>query len=293
MTAAAAPAPPIEVLAPPGPASPVVVSVPHAGRHYPPGWMGMARVGRDVLERLEDRWVDLLAGPARQAGATLVVNRWARAIADCNRAESAMAPDDVAPALRARFGAPGRKERAGLGVVPTRLAPEGRLWRHPIEAVDLERRLDAVHRPYHAALAGALAAARRRHGWALLIDLHSMPPIPRGRDGHGARIVIGDRHGDSAADWISALLLDRAATLTPHVAHNRPYAGGHVLTRHAAPHRAVHAVQIEFDRRDYVTDDLPVEGDVRRLGAWLAEAIQAVCADYPRRAAPDWPLAAE
>ena len=37
-----------------------------------------------------------------------------------------------------------------------------------------------------------LARARTRFGHAVLIDLHSMPAIPAGQSGHGARIVIGD-----------------------------------------------------------------------------------------------------
>ena len=35
-------------------------------------------------------------------------------------------------------------------------------------------------------------------GEVLLIDCHSMPPRPRGE----ANIVIGDRHGCSAAPWL-------------------------------------------------------------------------------------------
>jgi len=95
---------------------PVVVSVPHAGRIYPPEILAAARVGKGDLERLEDSWCDLIARGAVDAGATIVQGLWARAVADCNRGEGQMAPGEVAMPLRAQFSAPGRKERAGLGV---------------------------------------------------------------------------------------------------------------------------------------------------------------------------------
>src|SRR3546814_4905097 len=66
---------------------PVVVSVPHAGRIYPPEILAAARVERSQLERLEDGWCDLLAAGATDAGATMVQALWARAVADLNRSE--------------------------------------------------------------------------------------------------------------------------------------------------------------------------------------------------------------
>src|SRR3546814_3446870 len=59
---------------------------------------------------------DLLAAGATDAGATMVQALWARAVADLNRGEGQMAPGEVAMPLRTQFSAPGRKERAGLGV---------------------------------------------------------------------------------------------------------------------------------------------------------------------------------
>src|SRR3546814_5080243 len=97
---------------------PVVVSVPHAGRIYPPKILAAARVERSQLERLEDGWCDLLAAGATDAGATMVQALWARAVADLNRGEGQMAPGEVAMPLRTKFSAPGRKGRAGRSEEP-------------------------------------------------------------------------------------------------------------------------------------------------------------------------------
>jgi len=253
---------------------PVIVSVPHAGRVYPPDIIEAARVERSQLERLEDAWSDLIAAEATDAGATVVAALWARAVADLNRGEGQMAPGEVAIPLRAQFSAPGRKERAGLGVVPTRLADCGPLWKRPIDGAGLHWRLESFHRPYHTALGEALRSARDRFGHAILIDLHSMPSIPVGQVGHGARIVIGDRFGETAGEWLVRRVMTSAGRLGEVVTRNQPYAGGHIIRTHGRPGDGIHAVQVEIDRSLYLTPErLPDSARVARLARWFAELV--------------------
>lgn len=253
---------------------PVVVSVPHAGRLYPPEILAAARVGRQDLERLEDSWCDLIAAGAGDAGATVVHALWARAVADCNRGEGQMAPGEVAFPLRTQFSAPGRKERAGLGVVPTRLADCGPLWKRPIDHEALHWRLESFHRPYHAALTEALTEARSRFGHAILIDLHSMPSIPPGQPGHGARIVVGDHFGATASEWLVDLIMGSAERSNEIVSHNQPYSGGHIVRTHGRPGQAIHAVQIEIDRSLYLTPDRSPDADrIARLARWFSDLV--------------------
>lgn len=271
---------------------PVIVSVPHAGRIYPPEILAAARVGRAQLERLEDSWCDLIAARAADAGATVVQALWARAVADLNRAEGQMAPGEVALPLRTQFSAPGRKERAGLGVVPTRLADCGPLWKRPIDHAGLHWRLESFHRPYHALLADELAAARSRFGHAILIDLHSMPRIPAGQPGFGARIVVGDRFGATSGEWLVDRVVAAAEGLNEPVSRNQPYAGGHIVRTHGRPGDGIHAVQIEIDRALYVTPDrLPDTNRIARLSHWFSELVKDVGQARPE--AEIFPQAAE
>ena len=258
----------------PAVSSPVVVSVPHAGRIYPPEILAAARVARSDLERLEDGWCDLIAAGAVDAGATVVQAIWARAVADCNRGEGQMAPGEVATPLRMQFSAPGRKERAGLGVIPTRLADCGPLWKLPIDRAAMHWRLESFHRPYHAALTDALAEARERFGHAVLIDLHSMPSIPAGQTGHGARIVVGDHFGATASVWVIDRVIATAGRLNEPLMRNQPYAGGHIVRTHGRPAQALHAVQIELDRNLYLNAErLPDANRVARLADWFSELV--------------------
>lgn len=271
---------------------PVVVSIPHAGRYYPQEILGSARVNQIDLERLEDRWSDALAVGMAQAGASLVTAHFARAAADCNRGELQMAPTEMAEAYRHRAWQIGPKERAGLGIVPTRLAGKGPLWRRPIDEAEWLRRIETYHRPYHQALERALAAARLQHGFAILIDLHSMPSIAAGYVGHGCDVIVGDRFGASSGGWLAELALDGCGEGGFVAGLNRPYAGGYILERHAKPAQNIFGVQLEFDRSLYLQADrsLYPEG-AARVATWLAVFAQR--AAEVGKSVTEWGVAAE
>jgi N-formylglutamate amidohydrolase len=76
-------------------------------------------------------------------------------------------------------------------------------------------------------------------------------PARRGQ----SEIVIGDRHGDSAAPWVAAEAARLARDAGFKVALNDPYAGGAIVARHGAPADGVHAIQLEIDRSLYLKAD--------------------------------------
>jgi N-formylglutamate amidohydrolase len=238
------------------PVSPVVVSVPHGGRDYPAALLAMAQVPVAGMRVLEDRHIDTLALAARGAETTLVQGR-ARAWIDLNRAEHERDPLIDAGAAPLGRGAPATKVRSGLGLIPRRAAPGLDLWRRKLGDAEVLARIAADHRPFHHALAEALAAAHARFGVAVLLDIHSMPPIA----GPGAaRLVFGDRFGRSAAARFAARLEAEARDDGLNAALNIPYAGAHILERHGRPAMGVHAVQVEIDRSLYLDAALDAPG---------------------------------
>lgn len=232
---------------------PILLSVPHSGRNYDAALVDSSRLGRAVLERLEDPLVDELILGAMDRGVGAVIAHAPRALIDINRGEDELDPRSV---LGRTGPAPTPRSRAGLGLLPTRLAAIGELWRAPISEAELARRLGQVHRPYHAALTEEMAALSGKWGEVLLLDCHSMPPRRRGE----ANVVIGDRHGTSAAPWISEAAARIAARLGFAVACNVPFAGGHIVERHGRPARGVHAIQVEVDRACYCERDARTPG---------------------------------
>jgi N-formylglutamate amidohydrolase len=259
---------------------PVVVSVPHAGRDAPSEWLERARVPQKQLNRLSDPWCDVIAAPMLARGATIIKANLIRAVADCNRHETDMDPADADIDLRQRFGPPGRKARAGLGVIPARLPGLGPLWTRLLNERDYDARLEAVHRPFHRQLSEHLKHIRRSFGHVVLIDLHSMPPLAASRqDPRPAGIVIGDRFGKTAPADFADLFRQSNPPGQARVAVNIPYAGGHIIEAHSAPENGVYGLQVEFDRSLYLDKDGYPDADrAMALGEWLTERVGA-CLD--------------
>ena len=181
--------------------------------------------------------------------------------------------------------------RAGLGVIPRVATPGVPLYKAKLPRSEAKARLSAVHGPYHTALAALLQRARAANGYAVLLDCHSMPPLPASGGRSGAEIVIGDRHGKSC-DESFRLILRRELERHFRIAENRPYAGGHSTQAHGQPAEGIHALQIEIDRSLYMDLEtlLPGEGFAQTEQA-LHDVVGAFLDAVAMGAAP--PLAAE
>ncbi len=280
---------------------PVLLAVPHAGQVYPPSLLAQMRSPASSAMRLEDRHVDQVARfAADETGAALLVAHAPRAMIDLNRS-----PDELDPEM-IRYGrgsaAPPRstplgwRTRSGLGLVPRRLPGFGELWRGPFSEAAIAARIERIHQPYHGTLQAVLEQMRERWGMALLLDIHSMPPLPARLSGEPAPVcVLGDRFGASCDAALALAAQEYLAAQGLKVAANRPYAGGYVLDRHGLPKQGIHAIQIEFCRSLYLDFQLDQPGaGVAVIGRMLAGLVRYLAEEvaamgHGRR----WNLAAE
>ena len=293
---------------------PVVIAVPHAGRAYAHSLLERMRHPTFATPRLEDRYVDLVATRvAAETRAALLVAHAPRAIVDLNRAAddidwemmnqpAADASDDRASVRDRGWGVKGGtvlRARSGLGLIPRRLPGLGELWKRRFERHELDDRIAGVHQPYHAALGDMLLQVRQRWGSVLLIDLHSMPPLPPPNSVERApEFVIGDRFGAACGGELIGAAFSHFAQEQRLAAHNRPYAGGYVLDRHARRNEGIHCLQLEIDRRCYLEPRLVEPGagfeDTVRLLVGLVRKLAAVAADLGGEAgSARWRMAAE
>lgn len=274
---------------------PVLIAVPHAGRAYPGEVLAEMRDPGPSQLRLEDRHVDAVAVEiARATGTGLLVAHAPRAMLDLNRAaddidwemvaneEGTPDREDIHPRPRA-YGSNARA-RSGLGLVPRRLPGFGEIWRSKLKREEVLRRIDNIHRPYHDFLARELERIRDAWGAALLVDLHSMPPLrrPSGEE-RAAQVVLGDRFGASCHNAIAARAFRYLEQHGCAAAHNRPYSGGYVLDRHAEPARGIHGLQIELCRSTYLDASLSEPtGAVKPLAKMLAGLVRELGAETAR-----------
>lgn len=247
----------------PGDSGPILLTVPHAGREYPADIVAGARVGLAGLRVLEDRYVDSLTTGAVAAGHCAIIARRARAVIDLNRHQDDIDQSSVANLPRGTATRPSVKLRGGLGLVPHRYHSMGDLWLRLPAYAEVRERVRTLHMPYHEQIAAVLKAKADFYGGAVLLDLHSMPPI-RAQGGELApQVVIGDRFGQSAARPIMRQAIEIVSAHGLRVGINAPYPGGHTLDRHGRPQRGIHALQIEVDRSLYLDQalDQPLAGE--------------------------------
>lgn len=265
---------------------PVLIAVPHAGRAYPGSLLERMRHPGSASLKLEDRYVDLLGERvARETGAALLVAHAPRAMIDLNRGHDDVDWDMFARGKPDGVGSytPGLRARSGLGLIPRRLPGLGELWKRRHDEEDLSARIAGIHAPYHVCLAETLGSLRERWGAALLLDLHSMPPLGLRGGLPAPEFVLGDRFGQTCGGGLIGNCFSYFSEARRGAAHNRPYAGGYVLERHARPHDGVHALQLEIDRSSYLDYRLAEPGPgldgiaallcglVRRLAGEVAE----------------------
>jgi N-formylglutamate amidohydrolase len=262
---------------------PVLLSVPHAGRAYAPGLLALARVPAATLALLEDPFVDRLIDGGVAAGAATIVANAPRAEIDLNRAlddlDHGMLADPPGPASGLS-----RRASAGLGLIPSRLAAHGALWRRGLHAHDVARRVATIYEPYHQAVAETLTALRDRYGVAVLVDCHSMPSRP----GMAAGVVLGDRRGETCGEWLIAAAEAACADARLPSVRNDPYAGGEIVKRHGRPGANIHALQIELDRGLYLNASCRPDG---AGAARMSRLIAAIVTRAAAAAAARMPLA--
>jgi N-formylglutamate amidohydrolase len=263
-------------------ASPFVFASPHSGRLYPPDMMAASALDAAAIRRSEDAFVDALAGAGPRFGAPLLIARYARAYVDVNREayelDQAMFEDELPAFARGRSA----RVAAGLGSIARVVGDGQEIYRRKLTFEEARRRIETVHRPYHAALAALLEEAKAVHGFAILVDWHSMPSAAAASGARGRRgcdFVLGDRFGSACAPAVATAVERELEAMDYAVARNAPYAGGHTTEFYGRPAEGVHALQIEINRALYLNErTLKRHGGFDRLGRDIDRLVQTLIA---------------
>lgn len=262
---------------------PIIISSPHSGCYYPKHFLDASRLDAHAIRQSEDMFVAELYEGAEAANIALLAARYPRAFVDLNRA-----PDELEPALfdeklPDHFTGQSMRAAAGLGTVPRVVAENTPIYSNKLSYAEAAERIETIYRPYHRCLSDLLQARADEHGFAVLIDAHSMPSqatklAPR----HDVDFVLGNRHGRACAPWVSNFVADFLTTRGWRVGLNKPYAGGYITEQYGAPLRNRHALQIEINRAAYM-DEVSYEkhdgftrlqADIAGLLAALADAMR-------------------
>jgi len=253
--------------------TPLVIDIPHAGTHVPPDIDArLTPAARPVPDT--DWHVEKLFAFARSAGATLVIATHSRYVVDLNRDPSgaALYPGaDNTELCPARTFADEAIYVAGGG----------------LDAAEIAARRAAYFDPCHAMLAAEIERVRARHGYAILLDGHSIRSVvPRFFAGRLPDLNLGTADGASCAPTVQAaagVALAGAGAFTSVV--NGRFKGGYVTRHYGQPARGVHALQLEIAQACYMDESPPYRWDAARAEALIAvldRLAGALCGCTPR-----------
>jgi len=224
--------------------APLLVSMPHVGTHIPPAITARLTPAAHVLADTDwhlERLYDFL----ETLSANVIVATHSRYVVDLNR------PPDDANLY------PGQDT---TGLVPVDTFAREPLYRGDAPTRDeIAERVTRYWRPYHDALADALARIRAEHGFALLWDAHSIKSVvPRFFDGKLTDLNLGTANGASCAPAIGKALGDVAAQSAGYTSVlNGRFKGGYITREYGRPDAGIHAVQLELSEATYMDESPP------------------------------------
>ncbi len=255
--------PPFSVVEPGALTSPVVLSSPHSGRVYPERFLRSARLDAATLRRSEDAFVDDLFEPAVALGLPLLRAHFPRAYLDLNREPYELDPRMFDGRLPAYVNTRSVRVAGGLGTIARVVGDSQEIYAKRLPVEEGLRRIEDLHKPYHAALQALLYRAQRRFGVAVLVDCHSMPsssitgtadPATWRDEITKADFVLGDRYGTSCARLVIDVAESALREFGYAVERNKPYAGGFITEHYGRPASGFHALQIEINRGLYMDE---------------------------------------
>lgn len=219
---------------------PLLISIPHDGRHIPPDIE--ARMTPAGLAIPDTDWhVAALYSFARDLGAHLLVANYSRYVIDLNRspADETLYPGQLA-----------------TGLCPTEtFAGENIYLEATVTDAERTERIEKYWRPYHDRLASMLAMIREQYGHALLWDAHSISSrVPRLFEGTLPELNIGTNGGDSCAAEIEDAVATVADASRYTTTVNARFKGGYITRHYGRPGDGVHAVQLEIAQRTYMDE---------------------------------------
>ncbi|MEI9997009.1 MAG: DUF1244 domain-containing protein [Rhizomicrobium sp.] len=242
--------PPFELIPPAVPGPGLLFLCDHAASALPAayGGLGLAPALFETHIASDIGAAELTRTLAAAFGAPAVLARWSRLLVDLNRGE-----DDPTLVMKLSDGS----------LIPGNAR---------IDAAETARRIAAFHAPYHAAIAGQIAALRADGTVPVLVSMHSFTPVWKGWKRPWEIGVLWDRDGRLARPLIAEC--SRAGFT---VGDNEPYDGeleGDCLYRHGTMLGLPH-VLIEI-RQDLIGDAAAARAFAARLKPILERALAAM-----------------
>jgi N-formylglutamate deformylase len=245
---------------------PLLISAPHVGTSLPDEIAARLTVPGHAL--VDTDWhADRLYPFATSLGASVLRARQSRYVVDLNRDPSGAT---LYPGART------------TGLCATETFEGDALYEPGTEpgVQEIAARRERYFDPYHAALREELARLRAEHGFALLLDAHSIwSPLPLLFEGELPQVNVGTNSGASCDRRLVDAILGIVKPSQYSVVVDGRFKGGYITRHYGDPADRVHAIQIEINQTTYLADgsrSLWDDAKAARLSHVLRTACEAL-----------------
>ncbi|MBL4658886.1 MAG: N-formylglutamate deformylase [Alcanivoracaceae bacterium] len=245
--------------------SPILISIPHDGKVIPED---IAASMHDYALKTPDRdfYVAQLMNFAKDFDISLLKTNISRYVIDMNR------PADNTSLY------PGQPVTE---LCPTTTFDNKDIYRHKPSSEDIQHRITDYWQPYHQIIADKLLVIKQQHGFAVLIDAHSIKShVSRFFDGQLPDINIGTNSGQSCGQEFSDKFENvlKAQNNYSYVFNGR-FKGGYITRNYGQPQNNIHAIQIELSQINYLDENtnMYLSEKAEKLKTLLIRAINSLC----------------
>ncbi|MEM7278139.1 MAG: N-formylglutamate deformylase [Pseudomonadota bacterium] len=221
--------------------SPLLVSIPHSGTALDPSMRG--RITEEALRLADTDWhVDRLYSFLDERSISVLKANYSRYVIDLNR------PADGAPLY------PGQDE-TGLCPVSSFSGKPLYLPGQDPDKDEISDRIGRYWEPYHDALLNQLQAIKKKYGYVILWDAHSIrSEVPRFFEGTLPDLNFGTSSGATCDQALSDALVAMGRASDYSTVINQRFRGGYITRQYGKPSEQINAIQLELAQCNYMDE---------------------------------------
>jgi N-formylglutamate deformylase len=245
--------------------SPILISVPHDGTVIPKEIaQNMHTFAHESPDR--DFFVSQLFSFAKDFDISLIKTHISRYVIDMNR------PIDDRPLYLGQ---------SGTELCPTSSFDNQDIYINKPSAKDIQQRIEDYWQPYQQVIADKLNVIKQQHGFAILIDAHSIKSrVARFFDGQLPDINIGTNSGNSCSTEIEAKIKSVLQAQNKYsFVFNQRFKGGYITRHYGKPDDNIHAIQIELSQVNYMdeSNNRYLDEKAEKLKTLLIRLVNKLC----------------
>ena len=234
-----------------------IFNSPHSGSIYTKEFLDSTNLEIYDLRTSEDAFVGELFYPTKFFNCLLMEAKFPRTFVDLNRSNLELDPYLISGDFHFEKTA---RNKVGMGVIP-RISGNGKaIYSKTIIAKDALKRLENFYFPYHSFLSNLLLESKKRLGYAVLFDCHSMPSklnieFSNSKCNNNPDIILGDLNGTSCSSFLISEVKKVFEKHNFFVTKNHPFSGGYITKKYGNPSNGFHVIQIEINKKLYMDEN--------------------------------------